>query len=241
MRKLAIAHFFFLIIISSQSYAIEWRENGRIDCSNYRKGPTLLDVERFLKHPNIYEDSDLITSTHEQLHGVNSKCRQLYKAYGLTTCVYIPRVGTFKVACPNTTLAQIAPRIPQSLRGSSYNLYLISQQRYWNNEPGYLLDEWSCYYAGSLTRAELGITQRGETVKQMLDFMVYSLYMMKSTKESNPALEKFIAEQIYRTADAYHANLKIGNIEDSTQYLEKIKKEKVYWWMMEVLQKYPRR
>lgn len=226
--------FFFLIL--PKTYALEYRES-RLPVANYGKGPTLLDVERFLKHPNYFEDNDPITSTHEQIHGVCSLLRQKYRG---DTILYIPHIGSFSITIRTTTIAKIAPIIPTNLRGSSYNLYLIQQQRDWNNQPGYLLEEWVCYYAGALTRAELRITQRRETVKQMLDFMVYSLYMYKNTGEKTEELEKFLVDQIYRCADAYHKNLKVGDISDSTRYLEMVRQDKIYETMLYLLDKYPR-
>jgi hypothetical protein len=88
---------------------------------------------------------------------------------------------------PRITLADIAREIPHSMRGMSYNLYLIQQQRDWNNNPLYVLDEWQAYSNGSFVAIDLQMWQRFEcSFRQCLEFLGYSLVMCKLVEERDP-------------------------------------------------------
>jgi hypothetical protein len=140
---------------------------------------------------------------------------------------------------PNTTLSEIAKSIPTELRGRGYQTYLIDQQRWWQNEPLYIMEEMICYKHGSMVRSEMGITSRGETVEYMLETMVYSLYMMQLGEGASPEVEKFMVEQIYSIAEVYKQNLAIGNISRATAYLNKIHNHQpTYKYMMMLLNKH---
>lgn len=236
--KLLIISF---VLIQSNLYAAELR-NSKVEVANYSSSQTLTRIEQFMPKGNQYRDSDPITSAHEQLHGL---CSILRLQNGLSnesrlTTIYIPQTNYYYIIkAEGTTLKNTARYIPYNLRGSAYNLYMIQQSGDWNNQPWYLIEEWCCYYVGSCVRAELKIESRGETVEHMIELMTYSLYMLKTSK-SNPELEKFIVDQIYRSAEIYHKNVDIGGVDGATRYLDKIKKEKIYGNFLNLLGKYPR-
>jgi len=106
---------------------------------------------RVTQAPTRYWDANLITSTHESIHWVNSQLRNRYGR----PCFYL---GSGKFVClknePRTTLATVARQV--EFRGGVYDLYLVRQQTPmaagmgdWNQQPSYLMDEWSAYLGAS--------------------------------------------------------------------------------------------
>ncbi len=105
-----------------------------------------------------YRDSDLITSSHECTHRINSEIRQNFKA----DCgIYLLRNKGFVIKKhPKITLKEIAEKIKKEERGPRYPLYMVEQRKYWNNEPLYILDEVSAYMHGASTGIEKGNKHR---------------------------------------------------------------------------------
>lgn len=181
-------------------------------------GKILSDIDSHMPANHIYKDRDKITWAHETSHGIAARLRSQYGG----NAFYVLNDRAVLLKEPNTTLREVANRVPQSLRGSSYRLYLIDQQRYWNNQPLYICDEWVAYANGAATRAELKISSRGETVTQMLEFAVYTYYMgMPIELDSN--LKSFIIWHTNRVMIIYEDNLKLGGIEAATAYLTKLR------------------
>lgn len=116
---------------------------------------------------------------------------------------------------PKTTLAQVAELVPRSLRGEVYSLYLIQMRSYWDRQPSYVFDEWVAYTNGSEARRRLGIQERGETVRYMLEFVVYSACVAKATNDDR--LRPFLQYQTERSI----AILKVSTV--PTNYLNTLR------------------
>lgn len=144
-------------------------------------GPIVTDIERHLPAKHSYRDADKITWAHEGTHGINSQLRSKYSQPGF----YLLSNDAFTLAEPSTTIAAVAKKIPQSLRGRIYKLYCQDQQRYWNTQPTYLIDEWTAYFNGSLTRKAHKITGRAETVWHLMEMAVYATCVPYSIKCSD--------------------------------------------------------
>jgi hypothetical protein len=159
------------LLISSQLFAqLKYRPAPPI--KNFQhQSKTLADIESHMPDGHIYKDNDKITWGHETTHGYHSKLRQKHKAF----CLYLLNDKCALIKQPNITLEDVANKIPQSLRGRSYELYMVEQRKYWNDEPLYVLDEWICYKHGAMIRSELKIQYRQETVQQMIEFSNYSI------------------------------------------------------------------
>jgi hypothetical protein len=160
--------------------------------------PTILgDIESHLNAGHPYGDPDRITSVHEGTHGINSLLRN---QYGMP-CFYLLNNKAAKIPEPRTTLAQVALKIPRSLRGDVYQLYLIQMQGYWNNQPSYILDEYVAYTNGAEARLQLGIRDRQETIDYMLEFSVYATCLARN--HSTPQLKEFLKWQLKRVTRIY--------------------------------------
>jgi hypothetical protein len=131
------------------------------------------DVNAMLPGISIYRDSDKITHVHESTHGINS---QLRNRFGRPT-FYVMGGVWFHVDEPKTTLSAVARSIPTEKRGDVYKLYCVDAQRWWNNEPSYLIDEMVAYINGAETRKFYGITNRAETLRYARELATYVKYL----------------------------------------------------------------
>lgn len=106
------------------------------------------DIESHMPARNQYQDSDRTTSAHEQCHGLCSRLRKQYSQYDEVLYILQNNAVGF-MDDKNVTLARISQEVPRSIRGNTYNLYLVQQQRYWNRNPTYVLEEMVCYVNGT--------------------------------------------------------------------------------------------
>jgi hypothetical protein len=131
-------------------------------------GPIVTDVESHLYAGHPYRDADRITWVHEGSHGVSSLLRNKWGC----PAFYVLQNRAVLMPEPRTTLSAVAGRVPQSLRGEVYNLYLIQMQQWWNNQPSFVFDEWVAYTNGAEARRRLGIPDREETLRYASEFIV---------------------------------------------------------------------
>jgi hypothetical protein len=90
---------------------------------------------------------------------------------------------------PRGRLSAVASRIPQSLRGPSFNLYLVQQRQWWEMEPTYILDEGTAYVNASLVGREVKENGWHYELLQAINFTIYSLAMAQAVTASDPAYD----------------------------------------------------
>ena len=142
-------------------------------------GDTFLsDIVSQCPNPEVYRDSDIVTTGHESTHGVNSRIRNMNPGYN---GYYFLNGDAFIVKTPRgVTLSQIARNTPQEWRGKIYNLYLIQQQQYWNDSPLYVLDECTAYLAGACVGIEINNRHRTqESFDHALEMLGYARVAQK--------------------------------------------------------------
>ncbi len=163
--------------------------------------PIITDIESHLPKGHPYQDSDYITYVHEGTHGINSRLRGQYNK----PAFYILNNRAVIMDEPMITLvySTVAAQVPKSLRGDVYNLYLRQMRRWWNNQPTYVFDEWVAYTNGAQARQELGITSRKETVRYMLEFVVYSACVPMAANSDDPVMLEFYRWQVSRCMKIY--------------------------------------
>ena len=157
-------------------------------------GPVVTDIESHLLRGHPYRDTDRITWVHEGTHGIASRLRQQYHRPGF----YVLENRAVLVTEPPTTLAAVARIVPPSLRGEVYDLYLVNAQASWNQQPTYIFDEWVAYTNGSEARRCLGIRERTETEKYMLEMSIYALCVPMAADSSDAQLRAFVAWHLKR-------------------------------------------
>ncbi len=120
-------------------------------------GGTLGDIESQLPAGNPYRDPDLVTSGHEQVHGINARLRDENRSENGFYCL---NDRGFLCPSPKLTLSEVARATPQSKRGRIFKLYVVDSQRWWNDTPLYVLDECCAYVSGSKVGLELNMKAR---------------------------------------------------------------------------------
>lgn len=100
---------------------------------------------------------------HELTHYVNSMFRRAAtKQYSRkSNGCYISGGYALTLPEPSLTLADIARLVPQELRTTTYQIYLKDQQKWWNREPLYVLDEATAAYNGLLYQVQARKTDNG--------------------------------------------------------------------------------
>lgn len=184
-------------------------------------GEVLGDIESRMPRGHIYQfPDDLITWAHETTHGLNSKIRNDNRPPGIKTNAFylLDGKGLVMIEPPGLRLSDVAPLIPRNLRGRIYQLYMIDQQRWWNNEPLYMWDEWVAYMNGTFTRTDLGIESRAETVEYMWEMAVYGSYV--AMQAANSTINEAMKYLLDKTNVAYMSS---KGTERADRYLSEIK------------------
>lgn len=144
--------------------------------------PTLRDIASRLPPDSPAVEPDLITYAHEGNHFL---CRGRAGWHG----IYIGGGRRWEIPTPPLVTEEVFAAIPQHRRNSAasktlYSTYLKQGQgEYWSRQPLMILDEWRAYTVGSLTRQELGIKARKETVAHTQTFSCYADVLYKLSKE----------------------------------------------------------
>jgi hypothetical protein len=185
-------------------------------------GRFLNDIENHLpeRYGGKYASADAITHAHETTHAINSHITNHFNDTGKPAYGFY--VGENKAALllePTLKLSQVAPFIPQALRGSRYHLYFIEQQKYFENQPLYLLDEWTAYTNGALAGIELAERSadwdsRCDAVVGSLEFSVYGIGLALAIKQHDPdylrtnrQFTEFLAHELRRSAAVYRRGI----------------------------------
>jgi hypothetical protein len=163
-------------------------------------GKVLSDIESHMPANHHYRFKDKPTWAHETTHGINAEIRNKHIGYNGFYCLG-------NKACviqePKTTLQRVAERVPLSLRGKVYHLYLVEQRGDWNYQPLYLCDEWVAYINGAECGKELNV-EHWSDVKFSHEFCIYCLTMAWVVKSQCPdyndeQMHKFIIWNVERT------------------------------------------
>ena len=188
---------------------------------NSRFGDVLGDIESRMPRGHQYSDRDLITWAHETTHGLNAKVRNEYYEPGKYINAFYVLEGKALIMDEPThiRISQAAPLVPTELRGQIYDLYMIKQPKGgWDDRPLYTWDEFTAYTNGSMTRTNLKIVERAETVKFMWEMAVYGSYVAMIAERDiiNEGL-RFLLD---RASIGYYSS---SGTEGADAYIEKIK------------------
>jgi hypothetical protein len=120
------------------------------------------EIENHMPENHNYRSNDLVTWAHETTHGL---CARLRNKYGgnydqKTNIFYLENNKCLVLEQPNFTISELIKYIPKDVRGDLFDLYLIKQQRYWNDEPLYILEECHCYLFGAIVGHENNLNER---------------------------------------------------------------------------------
>lgn len=156
---------------------------------HFGKSGVFFDVDGHMPANHQYSDADCITSTHETTHGVNAAIRMIMcKQRFRVNCFYVLDDRFVAIDEPNITLTYVAQRLPWSLRGSGYQLYLVQQAGGWNDCPLYIFDEWVSYCNG----VDAGIEMQGQDngrLDKTTEFLNYALMMTICAAGRHPSID----------------------------------------------------
>lgn len=187
----------------------------------------LADIERHLpaRYGTTYRDSDPVTWGHETTHGINSHLRNTgaYNPSGRkVNGFYVGDDKAIVLPEPPIRKSEVAPYIPQSLRGGRFGQY-VTGQRAFENEPLYLMDEWTAYTNGGAVGVELakaGQWRQGgrDAVAGVVEFTGYGFGVARAIEAKNPGyldrnpdLKNFVAWQGLRAMDTFREGMKISD------------------------------
>lgn len=129
------------------------------------------------------------TDAHETSHFISSEIRNAHA--GHNNGFYLLGGAGVVVDHPSITIGDIAGYIPPTLRGFRYQLYLVTQRRYWDDEPLYIMEELNCYTIGGMTAvddADAGRSlERTDAVAGAFEFTIYTLGLAMAVRDKDSA------------------------------------------------------
>jgi hypothetical protein len=157
-------------------------EIGTLRPSKYQNA---LENDAYRHSVNPFTSGDSATITHECVHDVSSRLRKISGPQ--YNCFYILDGFGYKVKEIKTfKLKDVAQKIPPEYRGDIYQLYLVSQQKYWNDEPSYILDEWNAYTCGTAAALRDKDNVRAQDSGfRMLEMAIYAQYLKDMAKQND--------------------------------------------------------
>lgn len=161
------------------------------------------------------------TNAHETTHYANSEySTSTHKAFLIDNRYnLLPKITKFK-------LSDVAKTIPPIYRTSRYNLYLIQQQKYFQDNPTYIFDEWIAYINGTRVALEdcqnetfyEGKVTKVDRAVPLVEFSIFSLYLGEMVKQYHP---EYWEE--YRAFIYHHLNV------SQKTYIGCLQYEKLNW------------
>ncbi len=148
------------------------------------------DICSHLEEPDVHRDADLITSGHESLHVLHARIRIKYKK---PNAYYLLKDRAFVFKNPKVTLKQVADNVKK--RGPNYDLYLVEQQKYWNDTPFYVIDEYIAYIGGCCVGLDQDMEKRSiDSYNHVLEFQEYVNVARELSRKSGFAEQKELDE-----------------------------------------------
>lgn len=150
-------------------------------------------------------DPDLVTYCHEATHQLNSRIRNSMRGTGKDNAFYVGAGRCVVFPEPRVTL-EIVGRYVTNYRNSTFELYFVKMRQHWNDQPLYVLDEFSAYANGLQASQELRVDGHG-TLDRCIWFSHYADALLEAIKRHDPQypkvaeLGRFIAWQKDRVAE----------------------------------------
>lgn len=178
---------------------------------------------------NPYLSSSRDTNAHESTHFIQSDLRNAHG--GRVNAFYLLNGKAVVCKEPGVKISWIGKFCPTCLRSYRWPLYCEQQQQYWNNEPLYLVDEWSSYINGcavSLEDKQAGrAAESTDAASGTLEMGVYSVAMAMAVQKYDPEFFKndpqflpFLRYQWKRAHDLYQKAAPLFPSDNQTRQLK---------------------
>jgi len=128
---------------------------------------------------------DRVTFTHELTHQLHARIRNGVGGTGRVNAVYVGGGKALVMREPKLTLSTVR-RYVTKYKNSTYNLYLVTQGRWWENEPLYVLDEAVSYANGTQAAIEGGYDPHGSDMFMMY-FCHYADALVQAVEVHDPS------------------------------------------------------
>lgn len=170
----------FLICSTSHAQILHFKPLRK---SNY-KNPIVADAESHDPQPT--KDNDLVTVTHECVHGASNVLRNKANASEYNAFYILDDLGYKVKEVKSFKLKDLANNIPQKHRKQIYKLYLVDSQQWWQDSPTYIVDEWNAYTCGTIAGIELKDDFRTQDSGfRMLEMAVYCQYLKRMANQDD--------------------------------------------------------
>jgi hypothetical protein len=184
MRIIASSLILFFLSSICNAETIEYKPLRRFGVGVYG------DICSHLNESDVHQDEDKITSGHESLHVLHARIRLKYKK---PNAYYLLKDRAFLFSNPKVTLKEVADNVKK--RGPNYQLYLVEQQKYWNDTPFYVLDEYIAYIGGCLVGLDEGMEKRSiDSYNHVLEFQEYVNSARELSRKSGFSEQKELDE-----------------------------------------------
>lgn len=190
-----------------------------VDVKQYRQpadGSVYEDILSHCSRPN--RGDGRYTDAHETAHFISSEIRNAHR--GHNNGFYIAKGKGVLVDHPKITIGDIAGYIPPVLRGFRYQLYLVDQRRYWDNEPLYIAEELNCYILGGSVAVDDANNgrrlERTDAVAGAFEFSIYCVALCMAVKDrdsgywqQNKQFHEFMGTTFARANAVFEAGRKV--------------------------------
>lgn len=208
-----------------------------------------------INHTNYWRqmsDRNLSTFVHECSHAVHADIRNDKVKIIKTKVGYLPipdpdfnrpKMGVgengfymlnnkaYKCKEPPIKKSQVAPYVHSQLRGFRFKTYITGQTA-WDNQPLYVLDEWSAYLNGTECAIELAsmndMANKGTDISSgPVEFLMYSMGLVMAVRklspkwfDEEPDFMKFCSYQATRAVKLATEANKIFPWDTTSKYLD---------------------
>ena len=162
------------------------------------------------------------TNVHETAHGIHSELRNEHQSlfdYPINAFYCLDGKAVI-LPEPKIKLRHVSKYIPEILRSYRHKTYLIEQLKYWDDQPTYLLDEWSCYLLGSECAVDDHSNnmplEKTDAISGSLEFSIYSIALAISIKEhdanyweNTPQFKEFVKYNLVRSEKVFNTGCDI--------------------------------
>lgn len=207
-----------------------------------RWGKLWADIESHMPAGHIYGDNEgPVNWGHETTHGIQSRLR---RGSGTTNVFYVGGDRCIVLREPKMLLRHVAPFVPQSLRTPLYQDYVVKAATMqmgagwdnWDDQPLYILDEWTAYSNGTEVALEviaLGGGDHGleQSAQCMIQFCGFAASLLRAVDASDPnyadrdQLQAFVAWGVERALALADRTLRVIRSGQLTSRLEAFKRE----------------
>ena len=206
--------------------------------ANPQIGGVLSDIESHLpsKYGGMYRDSDKITWAHETTHGINSHLRNNYNSTPTEQGFYTGNNKAVMIEEPRIKKSSVDRFIPPSLKNGTSQMY-VRGQRAFENQPNYILDEWTSYTNGGAAGVDLaknGQWRGGnrDGVRGQLEFTAYAFSLGMAVEKQDPSYFKnndqfknFLGWHGLKAMDGFREGQKVSqfNMGSQDQFLDRFR------------------